>query len=374
VDEKKLYAGLSKIEQDHARFRKLVRGKIREDLRKFIGKSDLLGRKGADRVVIPLPHIEIPHFHYGANQGGVGQGAGDVGDPIDGQPQEGEGDGEAGEDEGEHGLEVELTLEELAQILGEELELPRIQPKGRKTVHAEKERYSSIRRQGPESLRHFKRTYVRALRRQIALGAYDPKNPKLIPVKEDKRYRSWKVTYEPESSAVIFYLMDVSGSMGEEQKELVRTTAFWIETWLQSHYRRLEHRYLIHDATAREVDRDTFYRTRESGGTMISSAYRLCADLIAHHYPADDWNIYAFHFSDGDNLLSDNDACFRIIEDELLKTLNLFCYGQVRSLYGSGEFKGHLDSKLKQENLITAQIDDRDAVYDALKIFLGKGR
>lgn len=374
MDEKKLYAGLSKIEQDHARFRKLVRGKIREDLRKFIGKSDLLGRKGADRVVIPLPHIEIPHFHYGANQGGVGQGAGDVGDPIDGQPQEGEGDGEAGEDEGEHGLEVELTLEELAQILGEELELPRIQPKGRKTVHAEKERYSSIRRQGPESLRHFKRTYVRALRRQIALGAYDPKNPKLIPVKEDKRYRSWKVTYEPESSAVIFYLMDVSGSMGEEQKELVRTTAFWIETWLQSHYRRLEHRYLIHDATAREVDRDTFYRTRESGGTMISSAYRLCADLIAHHYPADDWNIYAFHFSDGDNLLSDNDACFRIIEDELLKTLNLFCYGQVRSLYGSGEFKGHLDSKLKQENLITAQIDDRDAVYDALKIFLGKGR
>lgn len=367
-------AGLSKIEQDHSRFRRLVRGKIRKDLRKYIAKSELIGRKGKDRISIPLPQIDIPRFRFGNNRGGVGQGDGEAGEPLSGKPQEGPGAGEAGETPGEHVLEVELSLEELAQILGEELELPRILPKGRRTLHTEKERYSSIRRQGPESLRHFKRTYVRALRRQIAMGTYDPKNPRLIPVKEDKRYRSWKTTYVPESSAVIFYLMDVSGSMGEEQKEMVRTAAFWIETWLQSNYRRLEHRYLVHDAAAREVDRETFYRTRESGGTLISSAYRLCADVISHHYPPEDWNIYAFQFSDGDNLMSDNETCLTILREELLPQLNLFCYGQVHSLYGSGEFKGRLDGALKEENLVTAQIESKDAIYDALKLFLGKGK
>ena len=115
-------------------------------------------------------------------------------------------------------------------------------------------------------------------------------------------------------------------------------------------------------------------RTRESGGTAISTAYRLCADLIDKNYPASDWNIYAFHFSDGDNLLSDNEHCFKILKDEMLPKVNLFSYGQVRSLYGSGEFKRKLDEALKAENLITADIKSKDEIYDAIKIFLGKGK
>ncbi len=72
-------------------------------------------------------------------------------------------------------------------------------------------------------------------------------------------------------------MMDVSGSMGDEQKEIVRIESFWIDTWLRKQYKGLETRFIIHDAVAREVDRDTFFHTRESGGTMISSAYKLCA-------------------------------------------------------------------------------------------------
>ena len=295
-----LYESVSKIERDHSRFRQIVRGKIKKELRKYMTQGELIGKKGKDVVSIPLPQIDIPHFRFGKNQGGVGSGKGNVGDPLGGQPQEGEGQGEAGDQPGEHILEVDLTLDELAKILGEELELPNIQPKGKRTVMAEKERYSSIRRQGPESLRHFKRTFVRAMRRQIAMGMYDPKNPRIIPIKADKQYKSWQVTFVPESNAVIFYMMDVSGSMGDEQKELVRTTAFWIDTWLRSQYRTIESRYITHDAAAREVDQETFYKTRESGGTAISSAYRLCADLVEQNYSPMDWNIYAFHFSDGD--------------------------------------------------------------------------
>ncbi|MBI3828244.1 MAG: DUF444 family protein [Planctomycetes bacterium] len=365
---------ISKIERDHSRFRQIVRGKIKKELRKYMSNGELIGKKGKDLVSIPLPQIDIPHFRFGKNHGGVGSGDGDVGDPIPGQPQPGDGTGEAGEQPGEHVLEVDLTLDELARILGEELELPNIQPRGQRTVVAEKERYNSIRRQGPETLRHFKRTFVRALRRQIAMGIYDPKNPRIIPIKEDKRYKSWQVTFVPESNAVIFYMMDVSGSMGDEQKELVRTTAFWIDTWLRSQYRTIESRYITHDAAAREVDQDTFYRTRESGGTAISTAYKLCAELIDKSYSPQEWNIYAFHFSDGDNLLSDNEQCFKILKEEMLPKVNLFCYGQVRSLYGSGEFKRKLDDALEADNLITADIKNKDEIYDAIKVFLGKGK
>ncbi|MCZ7647877.1 MAG: DUF444 family protein [Planctomycetota bacterium] len=372
--ELQLQEGVSKIERDHSRFRSIVRGRIKKDLRKYITNSEMMGKKGKDLVSIPVPQIELPRFRFGRNMGGVGSGEGEVGDPVGGQPQPGDGQGEAGDQPGEHALEVELTLEELAKILGEELELPNVAPKGQKTIVTQKERYKTISRQGPESLRHFKRTYVRALRRQIALGLYDPKNPRIIPIKEDKRYKSWQITHVPESNAVIFYMMDVSGSMGDEQKELVRTTAFWIDTWLRSQYKRLESRYITHDAAAREVDMETFYRTRESGGTAISSAYRLCADVVDDQFPSANWNIYVFHFSDGDNLLSDNEHCFRILREDLLPKLNLFCYGQVRSLYGSGEFKRKLDDAIQAENLLTADIKSKDEIYDAIKIFLGKGK
>ena len=78
----------------------------------------------------------------------------------------------------------------------------------------------------------------------------------------------------PENNAFIVYMMDVSGSMGDEQKEIVRIESFWIDTWLRKQYKDITTRFIIHDAAAREVDRNTFFRTRESGGTMISSAYQ----------------------------------------------------------------------------------------------------
>jgi hypothetical protein len=364
---------ITRIQRDHGRFQEIVRGLIRKDLRKYITRGEMFGKKGKDIVSIPLPQIDIPRFRFGKNQGGVGQGEGQPGDSMGGTPQPGSGPG-AGEEPGEHVLEAELTLEELAQILGEELELPNIQPRGKRVAASLKDRYTNVRHTGPESLRHFKRTYIKALRRQLAAGEYDPDKPLVVPIREDKMYRSWQTTEVPESNAVIIYMMDVSGSMGDEQKEIVRTEAFWIDTWLQHQYKKLITRYIIHDAAARLVDAETFYKTRESGGTAISSAYRLARELIGREYSPSDWNIYLFHFSDGDNLSSDNEVSLSLLQDDLLPAANLFCYGQVKSLYGSGEFKNYLDEKLKAENLITAEINSREEILDCIKAFLGKGK
>ena len=363
------------IERDHGRFKAIVRGKIKENLRKFMSRGEMLGKKGKDVVSIPLPTIELPRFKFGDRKmGGVGQGDGEPGTPLGGDGDG--GPGEAGNAPGQHALEVEMTLDELARILGEELELPDIKPKGSRNIKARTVRYASVSRAGPDSLRHYRRTFRRALRRQMASGQYDPARPVIIPSREDIRYRAPRDTWKPRSTAVIVHMMDVSGSMGDEQKEIVRTEAFWIDTWLRSQYQGLETRYIIHDAVAREVDEETFYRTKESGGTVISSAYKLCLDILKKEYPAQDWNIYPFHFSDGDNWSeSDTEECLRLLAEELLPQVNLFCYGQVESQYGSGQFLHKLEKGLPDpENLALSKIGSRDDIYRSIKDFLGRGR
>ncbi|MBK8479873.1 MAG: DUF444 family protein [Proteobacteria bacterium] len=365
-----------KIDQDHSRFRKIVRGRIKQNLRKYISQGELIGRQGQQSVTIPLPQINTPRFRLGAKQqGGVGQGQGNVGDGL--APGEGEGGaGAAGGQPGEHLIEVEVSLEELASILGEELELPRIEPRGREHIVAERYRYTSVRRTGPNSLRHFKRTFKQALRRQLAMGTYDLERPLIVPVRDDVRYRSWRRDPLPETNAVIIYMMDVSGSMGDEQKEIVRIESFWIDTWLRAQYRGLESRYLIHDATAKEVDRDTFFRTRESGGTMISSAYKLCAQIIGEDYSPSEWNIYPFHFSDGDNWSVDDTAlCMRLLSEQIVPAVNVFCYGQVESPYGSGQFLKDLRQRFdfERDGVIASEIANREAIVDSIRTFLGKG-
>ena len=367
-----------RIDQDHGRFKQIVRGKIRQNLKKYISHGELMGKQGKDVVSIPVPQIDIPRFRYSDKQGGgVGQGDGDEGDPIGGEEgQDGDGKGKAGQNEGQHALEAEVTLDELAEILGEELQLPNILNKGKSKIVDQKDRYVGVRRVGPNSLRHFKRTYKQALRRQISTGTYDPKNPMIIPTRDDMRYRSWKTEEEPIANAVIVYMMDVSGSMGDEQKEIVRIESFWIDTWLRKQYKGLETRFIIHDAVAREVDRDTFFKTRESGGTMISSAYKLCHQIIEADYPAAEWNIYPFHFSDGDNWsVDDTLQCIELLKTKLLPVSNMFCYGQVESPYGSGQFIKDVREHLgKDERVVTSEIRDRDAIVGSIKEFLGRGK
>ncbi|MFZ0391157.1 MAG: DUF444 family protein [Calditrichia bacterium] len=349
---------------------------MKENLRKYISSGEMIGRKGKDLVSIPLPQVDIPKFRFGDNgNGGAGQGDGQPGDPVGGSKGD-EGEGQAGNLPGKHLREVELTLEELAAIIGEELELPNIEPRGKKEIVTEKDKYTGIRKTGPESLRHFKRTYREALKRQISTGQFQINKPVVVPIRDDYRYRSWKITQLPETNAVIIYMMDVSGSMWDEQKEIVRMESFWIDTWLRFQYKGIENRYIIHDAQAQEVDRETFFTVRESGGTVISSAYELCSSMIDQDYPPEEWNIYAFHFSDGDNWSKeDNRLCLQIIADKLLNRVNLFGYGQVESTYGSGEFLHYLHQNFSdRENIALSHIAGKENILDSIKDFLGKGR
>ena len=127
---------------------------------------------------------------------------------------------------------------------------------------------------------------------------------------------------------------------------------------------------------AREVDEDTFYRTRESGGTRISSAYKVAANLLSASFPVSEWNIYFFQFSDGDNWGEDNGTSLSLLREKLLPACNLFCYGQVESPYGSGEYIRSLEKEFGEDNekLILSDIDGKEAIYASIRKFLGTGK
>jgi uncharacterized sporulation protein YeaH/YhbH (DUF444 family) len=367
-----------RIHNDHSRFNDVIRGRIKKNLKDYIKSGDFISKQGNEKISVPISRVDLPQFRFSQqSQGGVSQGNGQKGDQL-GKADNSKNttDNKAGSETGNHALEIEVSLSELADMLGEELGLPRIEKRGSHRLKSETLLYSGIHTSGPNSLKHFKRSYKNALKRQIAMGIYDREHPLIIPIKEDMRYRSFRRHIRPESHAVIIYMMDVSGSMGDEQKEIVRIESFWIDTWLRRHYDGIECRYIIHDAMAKEVDRNTFFHTRESGGTMISSAYRLCADMLHADYPSDLWNIYPFHFSDGDNWsIDDTRLCVELLKKRILPVVNQFSYGQVESPYGSGQFikdlKEHLCNHAK---LALSEVKDKEGIYQSIRDFLAHGK
>jgi uncharacterized sporulation protein YeaH/YhbH (DUF444 family) len=364
-----------KIDSDTNRFKDIVKGKVRSNLKRLVSSQDLLGQQGNKQVKIPISNIDLPRFTYGDKSGGgAGMGDGDPGDPMGGQEQPGKG--KAGNEEGDHAFGVEFSPEELAQMLGEELQLPSIDPKGKGKVGSAKSKYNNINRLGPEGLRHFRRTYKEALKRSIASGNYNPSNPIVVPIKDDRRYKASSIINEPDVNAVIIYIMDVSGSMGMEQKHIVKSEVYWTDLWLSLQYKGLISRFIIHDSTASEVDREQFFSISESGGTIISSGYEFAAHVMEKEHPFADWNVYVMHYSDGDNWgEEDNQKSLSLLKEKIIPNCNMFGYEQVASANGSGEFYNILEGYLsKEEKVMIHKTNDRSEVINALKFFLGKGK
>lgn len=356
------------IHGDLGRFREIVKGRVRRDLRRFMGSGEIKGNSGNGRTFsVPLPHIALPRLTYGKNGGGIGQGDGGKGDAVDGAGHE------AGEGTSQHAVELEVSLEELTDIMVAELGLPPLLPKGQHEVATERTRYNSIAPVGPNALRHGRRTFGRALLREMAAGTYDPAHPIVIPQKADMRFRSGRPSLQPMAAACAVYIMDVSGSMDTHQKEMARQTSFWINLWLRRNFPRMKTIYIIHDSVARRVDESAFFSTREGGGTLISSAYKLMLELMPIEFSPDDWNIFVFQFSDGDNwTTADTGLCLELLDGVILQHVNRFGYGQVNSQYGTGQFYHDLRAHFRDDDKVRiTEIPDRDKVMTAIKALLG---
>src|ERR671933_618580 len=146
--------------------------------------------------------------------------------------------------------------------------------------------------------------------------------------KEDLRFKTWEEDKRYESNAVVLALMDISGSMGEFKKYIARSFYFWMVRFLRTKYDNVEIVFISHHTEAREVTEEQFFTQGESGGTVVSSAYQLALDIIAERFRPQDWNIYPFHFSAGDNYYSDHEEAVRL-DDALIFTCKICGYGEI---------------------------------------------
>ncbi len=149
----------------------------------------------------------------------------------------------------------------------------------------------------------------------------------------DLRFRTIREDTESESNAVIMAMMDVSGSMGTMKKYMARSFFFWMLSFLKSLYRRVDIRFIAHTTEARLVDEQEFFHKGESGGTRCSSAYQLAAELVDSAYPPSSWNVYPFHFSDGEDWdVAETVRAAKVLLEKGVATLG---YGEIQEEYGS---------------------------------------
>lgn len=226
--------------------------------------------------------------------------------------------------------------------------------------------FQDIRKKGIMSNIDKKRTLLENLRRNAGsgrkgIGGITP---------EDLRYKTWQEVMKPHSNAVVLALMDTSGSMGSFEKYCARSFFFWMTKFLRRKYEHVEIVFVAHHTEAKEVTEDEFFTRGESGGTICSSAYQKALDIIDSRYPTANWNIYPFHFSDGDNLTSDNEKCVKLI-DELMKRSNLFGYGEVNQYNRSSTLMSAY-KHIQDKKFLFSVIRDKSEVYDALKKFFAK--
>ncbi|WP_379971152.1 sporulation protein YhbH [Ectobacillus sp. sgz5001026] len=318
---------------DQQRHQEKVQEAIKNNLADLITEESIVMSNGRDVVKIPIRSLDEYKIRYNYDKNKhVGQGTGNskVGDVVarDGNgngQQKGPGKGQgAGDQAGEDYYEAEVSLMELEQALFYELELPNLQRKETDENKVEHIEFNDIRKTGLMGNIDKKRTMMTAYKRNAMTGkpSFHPIHP------EDLKFRTWTEVLKPESKAVVLAMMDTSGSMGIWEKYMARSFFFWMARFLRTKYETVDIEFIAHHTEAKVVTEEDFFSKGESGGTICSSAYRVALDLIETKYSPARYNIYPFHFSDGDNLTSDNARCVKLVKD-LMKVSNMFGYGEV---------------------------------------------
>jgi uncharacterized protein len=366
------------IDQD--RHKERVKEAIKKNLGSIVSNEAIILSDGKRTVKVPIRALDEYKFRYDyRKRKHVGQGDGKtrVGDVVarEGQPGQGTGGRQAGQDAGGEFYEAEVNIDEIAALIFEDLQLPFLEEKAKKAVQSKTTRFDEIRRTGVMANLDKRRMILENIKR----NAREEGKARFGDVrKEDLRFKSWEEKLRYESNAVVLSLMDVSGSMGEFKKYIARSFFFWMVRFLRTKYDNVEIVFISHHTEAREVTEEQFFTQGESGGTVVSSAYQLALDIIAARYRPQDWNIFPFHFSDGDNYYSDNEEAVRLA-DQLISTCNLFGYGEIgeegASSYrrSSGALLSIFNDRLKnKERFVGVRIDDKEDVYPALKQFFGR--
>jgi len=333
---------------DRKRHKQKIDKALREGIRDVVADESIIGQDGKKKVKIPVKGIKEYQLVYGENSDNKKvSSAGDKnvtkGQVVRRGSKKGKAQGKKGsKDPGEEYYEVEISLEELAEYLFQDLELPDLERKKFKFIEHKKLKRSGFRKKGMRSRLSKKETIKRKIRRKkmaIASGAYQEGGDERFPFhKDDLKYKHMKIKHEENNSAVIFFLMDVSGSMGKDKKYMARSFYFLLYQFLNYKYNNIEVVFISHSTDAKEVTEDDFFKKASTGGTVMSTALELEKEIISKRYHPSSWNIYTFYSGDGENWSFDDEKVIDLFTE--LKQINqMMCYAEIDPF-------GHRESEL----------------------------
>jgi len=323
---------------DRKRHKQKIDKALKEGIKDVIADESIIGQDGNKKVKIPVKGIKEYQFVYGENSQNKKTGsAGDKkikrGQILRKGNKKGKSPGKKGSDQkGEEYYDVEVTLDELAEYLFQDLELPDLEKKRFRFIKDHKPKRSGFRKKGMRSRLSKKETIKRKIRRKkqaIASGTYDETSDERFPFHEDDlKYKHTKLKPQQNNSAVIFFVMDVSGSMGKEKKYMARSFYFLLYQFLRYKYDNIEVVFISHSTEAKEVSEDDFFKRGTLGGTVMSSALALTKEIINKRYHPSSWNIYTFYSGDGENWSFDDPKTVQLFQE--LKELNqMICYAEI---------------------------------------------
>ncbi len=418
--------------KDAARHREKVRESLQKNIADIISDASIITRKKGQIVKVPIRGLKSYRFIYKQESSGgtgVGQGEGQEGDIIARQPADEGLPGKPGEQPGIDFLETEIDIEELIEMMLRDLGLPNLKQKPlTETAVPKGWKFESVEKKGIISRLDKKRTLKEAVKRtasfvaelmkrtgrperacEMALiiakgdliraekmlqeGNVPEESEGGLPLfSEDLRFRTIQRDQEYQSNAVVLAMMDVSGSMGTMKKYLARSFFFWLVEFLRQIYSQVQIRFIAHTTEAKLVDENEFFHKGESGGTFCHSAYDLAGHLIETEYNPGRWNVYPFHFSDGEDF--DPEKTVASAKRLLQMGISMLGYGEIQTdPYGSSSLMDTFERELDLERqdyaasefevltgkdsstpFIGAILRDKSHVYLTLKEFLRKER
>ena len=376
---------------DRSRHRQKIEKAIKESIKDVVAEESIIGQSGKKKIRIPVKGIKEHRFVYGSNENNKRVGSAQGKEVSQGQrighrrkPQSQQGN-KPGDKPGEEMYEIEMSLEELAGYLFNDLELPELEKKNFKFTTQEKMKRKGKRSHGIRPRLSKKETIKQKIRRKkaaIKAGSFDPNSDDRFTFHEsDLRYKHIAPVIKENTAAVVFFVMDVSGSMTKSKKYLARSFFFLLYQFLNYKYSSVDVVFVSHTADAHEVNEEQFFTQVPNGGTLVSTGLKKVEEIIDKRYHPNNWNIYTFYCGDGDNWAIDNKEAlngFRRLKD----VNQVMCYTEIGTSRYPSEYRlfdgGTTEKRLwdwtkliEDKNFKRIKINQSDDIWPSFKKLFG---
>jgi len=395
------------------RFLRRYKTQLKRAASDAVNRRSITDIDGGEQVGIPSKDISEPTFHHGpggrrdmVHPGNKEFEAGDRVQRPEGGEGQGAGQGRAGRGgSGEDDFVFELSREEFLDLLFDDLELPNLvrnQLIGTTEFKTVRAGYAT---EGAPTNIDVVRSLRGAVARRTALGAPYRKrireledelaallasgvaeaDAQVLALREeidrlktriaalpfidtfDLRYQSFTKLPEPTSKAVMLCIMDVSGSMDQVRKNLAKRFFILLYLFLQRNYDKIEVVFIRHHTIAQEVDEQEFFYSRETGGTVVSSALQLANEVIRERYDSETWNIYVAQASDGDNWDSDSSICREMLTEHLMPLVRYFAYVEITPRQHQSLWYAYQDVRAAHRHFAMEEINGADDIFPVFR-------